>query len=79
MVLLGIHSDADNAKGEAAVKELGMTWPIALDPKSGMMSAFNCDSFPDYCVIDRKGNVRFCDLANGDVDKAVEALLKEKP
>jgi hypothetical protein len=78
LVLIGIHSDKDAEKGKAAVSELGMTWPIAYDVEKGTMEAFHCDSFPDYCVIDRKGIVRYCDLANAEVDKAVELLLKEK-
>ncbi len=78
MVLIGVHSDADAAKGQAVVKELGMPWPIAQDGKGETMKAFHCDSFPDYCLIDRKGIVRAVDLANAEVDKAVEALIKEK-
>jgi len=78
LVLISIHSDKDAAKGKAKAKELAMTWPIAFDGPAVTMGAFHCDSFPDYCIIDRKGKVRVCDLANGEVDRAVEALLKEK-
>ena len=41
------------------------------------MKAFAVDSYPDYYLIDRNGNVRVADLANGDLDRAVEILLKE--
>jgi hypothetical protein len=78
LVLISIHSDKDDSQGKSKAKEWKMTWPVALDGGSKTMKAFNCDSFPDYCLIDRKGNVRFCDIANGEIDKAVEALLKEK-
>lgn len=60
-----------------AIADWGITWPVAHDKEGKTMKAFACDSFPDYCVIDRKGVLRFCDLANSEVDKAVEALLKE--
>ena len=79
LVLIGVHSDKKDADGKAMVKELDMNWPIALDGAVATMKSFNCDSYPDYCVIDRKGLVRFCDLSNAEVDRAVEALLKEKP
>jgi hypothetical protein len=35
------------------------------------------NSFPDYYVIDRKGNLRWADMANKDVEKAIQLLLKE--
>jgi hypothetical protein len=79
LVLIGIHSDPDDEKGKASAKEQEMPWPVAFDGKAATMKAFHCDSFPDYCLIDRKGIVRFCDIANGEIDKAIEALLKEKP
>lgn len=79
LVLISIHSDKDDAKGKAKVKELGMSWPVAFDGTAATMHAFHCDSFPDYCIIDRQGKVRVCDLANSEVDRAVESLLKEKP
>jgi hypothetical protein len=56
-----------------------MLRPIALDAKGDLMKAFHCDSFPDYCLIDRKGIVRIVDLANSEVSNAVEALIQEKP
>ena len=40
--------------------------------------AFAVDSFPDYYLIDRKGKLRVADLANSDLDRAIEILLKEK-
>ena len=41
------------------------------------MKAYGGNSYPDYFVIDRKGNLRFADLANAELDKAVELLLAE--
>jgi hypothetical protein len=62
----------------AYVKENAVPWPIVQDDGRKTMKAFGGDSFPDYYIIDRKGNVRFADLANSEVDRAVELLLKEK-
>jgi len=78
LVLIAIHSDPDAAKMRAAVKELGMPWIVAQDGEKKTMSAMQCDSFPDYCLVDRKGILRFVDLANSEVARAVEALIKEK-
>ena len=35
------------------------------------------DSFPDYYLIDQKGNLRWGDVVNGDVEKGIELLLAE--
>lgn len=78
LILIGVHSDKGTADGEKVAKENALTYPVAFDPEAKLMNAFGCDSFPDYVIIDRKGIVRVVDLANGEVDKAVEALLKEK-
>jgi len=40
---------------------------------------FRVDSYPDYYVIDRAGNLRIADMANAELDRVVEILLKEKP
>lgn len=61
------------------VKELGITWLIAQDGDRKLMNAFHADSYPDYYLIDRAGNLRFADLANQEIDRAVEMLIKEKP
>lgn len=54
-----------------------MKYPVAFDG-GRLMKAFGCDSFPDYVIIDRQGNARVVDLANGEVEKAVKMLLAEK-
>ena len=41
------------------------------------MTAFHVDSYPDYYLVDRSGKLRFADLANADLDKAIAALLAE--
>lgn len=77
LVVLGIHSDKDTAKGVAAVTEEGIKYPVALDG-GVFFKAIGCDSYPDYVLVDRKGTVRVVDLANSEVERAVKALLAEK-
>jgi thiol-disulfide isomerase/thioredoxin len=78
LVVIGVHSDKDAAKMRDVVKELNMTWPIAQDGAAKTFKAYFGDSFPDYYVIDRKGRLRFADLANSELDRAVDMLLKER-
>lgn len=59
-------------------EEQGIDYPIAIDVEDRTKKAFRVDSFPDYYLIDRAGNLRVADLANGDLDRAVEVLLAEE-
>ncbi len=77
LVLLAIHSDPDHVKGAAATTDQGMKYPVAFDGGK-FMKTLGCDSFPDYAVVDKAGNLRFVDLANAEIERAVVALLEEK-
>jgi cytochrome c biogenesis protein CcmG, thiol:disulfide interchange protein DsbE len=79
LVLLAIHSDPNEDAMRKVVAELEMPWLVGFDGESKTMKAFHGDSFPDYYVIDRSGKLRFADLANAEVERAVEMLIKEKP
>jgi peroxiredoxin len=79
LVLIGVHADPNAAEMRKAVKELQIPWPVALDGDKKLFKAVGADSYPDYYVIDRKGRVRFADLANAEVDRAVAVLIKERP
>lgn len=78
LVVIGIHTKGQGEKMADYVKEADLTWPIALDAEGKTVKAFAVDSYPDYYLIDRKGNLRVADLANKDLDRAVEVLLKEE-
>jgi hypothetical protein len=77
LVLIGVHSDPDTAKGKESVKTDGMKYVVSFDGGK-LMKAFKCDSFPDYVIIDHKGIVRAVDLANAEAEKAIKMLLEEK-
>ncbi len=83
LVLLAVHTPWSAENVDQFVKEKGITYPVAMDAspdgKEGKtIRAYQVDSYPDYYVIDRKGVLRYADLANADVDKAIEQLLAEK-
>ena len=54
-----------------------MNYAVTFDGGK-LMKKLNCDSFPDYVVIDRKGIVRVVDLKNEELEKAIKMLLAEK-
>lgn len=77
LVVIGVHTTSQGDKMAEYVQEAELPWPVAVDVDKQTVKAFRIDSFPDYCLIDRKGDLRVVDLANKDLDRAVEILLKE--
>ena len=78
LVLIGVHSANGGEKMASFVKEQGIDYPVAID-RAGKptVSAFAVDSFPDYYIVDRAGNVRVADLPNRALEATVQALLAE--
>lgn len=77
VVIIGVCAMRGAEKMAATVKSKGIAYPVAADETGATVEAYKVNSFPDYYVIDRKGNLRWADMANKDVEKAIELLLKE--
>jgi thiol-disulfide isomerase/thioredoxin len=78
LIVLGIHTQKTADKGKVYVKENGITYPVAFDEKDEVIDRFHVDSYPDYYLVDHNGVLRFADLANAEVDRAVAMLLDER-
>lgn len=79
VVFIAICAPRGGEKMERTVKERGIQFATALDTREGdTFAAFKANSYPDYYVIDRKGNLRWGDLKNSDVEKAIKLLIAEK-
>lgn len=59
------------------VREQEIPYPVAIDTNGETVAAFHVDSFPDYYVIDRSGNLRVADLANAELERVIKILLDE--
>ena len=77
VVLIGVHSKNGGEKMAAFVKQSGIEYPVAHDKKGETLKAYGGDSFPDYFVIDKKGILRVADLANAELERAIEVMLNE--
>jgi len=75
VVIIGVCHQRGAEKMEATAEDKGIKYPIAVD--KGTNEAYKANSFPDYYIIDRKGNLRWADIVNRDVEKAIEHLLAE--
>ncbi len=75
VVIIGVCAVRGAEKIAETVKKHKIQYPVAID--DGTNKAFKANSYPDYYIIDRQGNLRWGDIRNGDVEKAIEILLKE--
>ena len=77
LVIIGVHTTNQGDQMADFVKKEALPWAAAVDDDGKTVKAFHVDSYPDYYVVDRSGKLRVADLANGELDRVVEALLKE--
>ena len=78
VVIIGVCAKKGAEKMAETVKKYGIEYPVAADPDGATVEAYKANSFPDYYIIDRKGNLRWADFANRDLEKAIEILVAEK-
>jgi thiol-disulfide isomerase/thioredoxin len=86
LVVIGIHTpefefekDYDNVA--AAVKRLGITYPVVMDSNYGTWNAYQNQYWPHKYLIDIDGYVTYDAIGEGDYDKDEEAIqnaLKER-
>ncbi len=80
LVVLGIHTTHGGENAAAFVKEKGITWPVAVDVNDKTAQSLGAiRGKPDYYLVDRKGILRFADLEEGELERAVKMLLEEAP
>jgi hypothetical protein len=77
LVIIGIHSQNGAETMTDGVKRHGIQYPVAADTSGATVAAYRVNSYPDYYFIDRAGNLRIVDCANGKVEQAIELLLSE--
>jgi thiol-disulfide isomerase/thioredoxin len=85
LVVIGIHSpefafekDLRNVRRE--VKDLGVTYPVAVDNDYKLWRAFGNQYWPAHYFIDAKGNIRHTHFGEGEYDaseRVIQQLLVE--
>ena len=85
LVIIGVHApefaferNADNVR--QAVKDLGITYPVALDNDYELWSALKNNYWPAHYFIDAKGRVRFHHFGEGGYaqsERVIRQLLAE--
>lgn len=80
--IIGVHApefgyEADFANIEAALVELGVRWPVALDTDKKNFRAWQPGStnyWPRTYVIDQNGDVRYDHIGEGEYDELRETI-----
>ena len=86
LVVIGVHTpefafEKDLANVKKAVKDLKITYPVAMDSNYAIWKAFNNEYWPAHYFIDANGNIRYHHFGEGEYDKSeevIQELLKEK-
>jgi hypothetical protein len=87
LVIVGVHTpefafEAEPPNVRAAIKRLGVHYPVALDPKYGTWDQWGNQYWPAKYLIDRRGHVRYAHFGEGSYDvteQNIRKLLGERP
>jgi cytochrome c biogenesis protein CcdA/thiol-disulfide isomerase/thioredoxin len=79
--IVGVHTpefafEHDPSNVREAVKQLGVTWPVALDPHYATWNAYRNEFWPAEYLIDRDGRIRNEHFGEGEYDRT-ERLIRQ--
>jgi cytochrome c biogenesis protein CcdA/thiol-disulfide isomerase/thioredoxin len=85
LVVIGVHTpefafEKDQANISKAVRDLKLTYPVAIDSNYAIWKAFNNQYWPAHYFIDKQGTIRYHHFGEGEYDKSeevIQQLLKE--
>ena len=79
LVVIGVHSpefafEKDVGNVRRAVKDMGLTYPIAIDSDHGIWRAFENQYWPAIYVVDARGQIRYHQFGEGSYDQAERVI-----
>src|SRR5271155_3157920 len=85
LVVIGVHTpefafEKERANVEQAVRDLKITYPVAIDSNYRIWQAFHNEYWPAHYFIDGKGRIRYHHFGEGEYDQServIQQLLKE--
>ncbi len=85
LVVIGVHTpefafEKERANVEKAVRDLKVTYPVAIDSDYKIWRAFNNEYWPAHYFIDGKGRIRYHHFGEGEYaesEAVIQELLKE--
>ena len=85
LVVIGVHTpefafEKERSNVEKAVRDLKVTYPVAIDSNYQIWQAFHNEYWPAHYFIDSKGRIRHHHFGEGEYDEServIQELLKE--
>jgi len=85
LVVIGVHTpefgfETERSNVENAVRELKVTFPVAIDSNHSIWDAFHNEYWPANYLIDGKGRIRYRHFGEGqyaDSEREIQTLLRE--
>jgi cytochrome c biogenesis protein CcdA/thiol-disulfide isomerase/thioredoxin len=85
LVVIGVHTpefafEKERSNVEQAVRDLKVTYPVAIDSNYKIWQAFHNEYWPAHYFIDGKGRIRHHHFGEGEYDEServIQELLKE--
>jgi len=85
LVVIGVHApefafERDVGNVTAAIKKLGVTYPVAIDNDYTLWRAFDNEYWPAHYFVDAQGHIRYHHFGEGDYDQSehvIQQLLRE--
>jgi hypothetical protein len=83
--VIGVHTpefafEKDRSNVEKAVRDLKITYPVAIDSDYEIWRAFHNEYWPAHYFVDGKGRIRYHHFGEGNYDEServIQQLLKE--
>ncbi len=81
LTVVGVHSpefafEADPGNVERAIDDLGVPYPVVLDPDFATWDAFGTRYWPTTYLIDRQGHVRDMHIGEGDEERTEDYIRR---
>jgi len=85
LVIIGVHApefafEKDSRNVEQAIRDLGITYPVAMDNRYTIWNAYHNRYWPAHYLIDAQGQIReqhFGEGAYRETEQMIQTLLKE--
>jgi thiol-disulfide isomerase/thioredoxin len=85
LVVIGVHTpefsfEKERVNVENALRDLKVTYPVAIDSNYAIWQAFNNEYWPAQYLIDGKGRIRYHHFGEGEYgesERVIQTLLKE--
>ena len=85
LVVIGVHTpefsfEKERVNVENALRDLKVTYPVAIDSNYRIWQAFNNQYWPAQYLIDGKGRIRYHHFGEGEygeIERVIQELLKE--